>query len=111
MGLMVAGIAPFLNSAVYCIWCKIFKRTILPNWLRSNKGSGMVAYMLALATFQVRLMHLVLLASCIGYALTDKLYFLIFNYFKIEEADTEQKEDAFLNWSAVRTVMNAHFFL
>lgn len=108
---MAAGIAPFLNGLLYFLWSKIFRRPSLPNWYRCNKGSGLIAYMLALTTFEVRLMHLVLLASCIGYTLTDKIYFLIFKYAKIEETDTEQPEDAFVSWSAARTIQNAHYFL
>jgi uncharacterized membrane protein len=78
LGLMVSAIGPVLNTIVYVMWTKIFGRKVLPCWIRCNRGSSMIAYMLALSTFEFRLMHLVLLASCIGYTITDKIYFLIF---------------------------------
>ena len=104
LGLITAVLFPIINAIVYFGISLVFRRPSLPDWYKSNRGSGMIPYTIALSTYDLKIMHLVLLSACIGYVLTDKIYYLIFGWLKIEEKESECAEDSILKWSTFQSL-------
>lgn len=78
-------VLPVVTWGIYFVMTRIFKRKSVINWYRCASESGLVAYMLALLTFQFKVMHLVLLVSCVSFLITDKVIFLILRCCKLNE--------------------------
>lgn len=70
-------VLPVFTWVCYFVLTRFFRKRSVVNWYRCASESGLVAYMLALLTFQFKVMHLVLLVSCTSFIILDKVILLI----------------------------------
>lgn len=94
-------ILPFLTIINYFLICRIFKKPSVINWYRCASESGIVAYMLALLTFEFRIMHLVLLVTCVSYIFMDKVILLMMKCFRLNEHGINLNDDKMSRFKTV----------
>ena len=63
---------PALTAGGYYVLTNACKVPQVNDWYRFSIQTGLISYMLALQTFQFKVMHLVLLVSCFSFLLIDK---------------------------------------
>ena len=63
---------PPLTAGGYYLLTKAFNVAQVNDWYRFSIQTGLISYMLALQTFQFKVMHLVLLVSCVSFLVIDK---------------------------------------
>lgn len=103
---------PLLTCFFYFILCRIFKKKSIIQYYRVGSDVGIISYMLALLTFDFRIMHFVLTVNAISHLFTDNLFLLVTKCCcKMNDGAWNMEEDNIGKSKFVKQLVNTHEYM